>query len=119
MKTKVTVSVMAAIGLVAAINAVYRWGQQSVWKTAFKECHAHLQTLTQWETNRPPELREYLKARYYHLANRVPKEFVGEPRDYGPVDTNVATLAVFKGPSSGQLEYAAYRQRFNLPKPPQ
>lgn len=119
MKAKVVVGILTAFGFVSAIAGAYFWGQEAVWKAEFKTCRAHLQTLTQWETNRPPELREYLKARYYHSANRVPKDFVGQPVDYGPVGTNVATLAVFKGPSSGQTEYANYLQRFNLPKLPQ
>ncbi len=75
-----------------------------------------MQTLTQWETNHPPELEEYVKARYYYLANRIPKSGLGNPHDYGAVSTNIQHLAVFKGPSSGQAEYLEYLQKFNPPK---
>jgi len=112
MNTKAIVLLLAGLIFVGAFFE----GRKDVWENEFKECQANMLTLTYWETNQPPKLKEYIKARYYYLANKVPKDFVGEPKDFGAVSTNVADLAVFKGPSSGQAEYLNFLQRFNLPK---
>ncbi len=71
--------------------------------------------LTYWETNQPPELKELVKAHYYFLSNRIPKSWV-DPKDYGPVSTNIGNLAAFKGPTSAQIEYANYLETFELTK---
>ena len=116
MKTKVIVRFLAVMIFFGAFAGAYVKGRNDVWENEFKECQANMLMLTYWETNQPPELREYVKARYYYLANKVPKDFVGRPNDFGPVGTNVEGLAVFKGPSSGRAEYASFLQRFSLSK---
>jgi len=103
-----------AVAVIAAIIGAYLRGQNDFLKTEYKECQAHLTELTYWETNQPAELKDYIKARYYYLANRIPKDWVGTPHDYGPIETNIQHIAVFKGPSSGQLEYIDFLKRFNL-----
>lgn len=115
-RTKIIVRFVIASIFLSAVIGAYLRGRNDVWKNEFKECRANMLMLTYWETNQPPELKEYIKARYYYLANKVPKDFIGEPRDFGAVSTNVAGLAVFKGPSSGQAEYLNFLQRFNLSK---
>ena len=113
---KTIIRIVLAFAVIAALIAAYIGGRNDVRLTEFKECQAHLLILTQWETNQPPELKEYVKARYYYLANRLPKYYVEPAKNYGPVGTNVAHVAVFKEPTSGQGEYLEFLQRFNLPK---
>jgi len=71
--------------------------------------------LTYWETNQPPELKELVKAHYYFLSNRIPKNWA-DPKDYGPVSTNIGSLGAFKGPTSAQIEYTNYLERYGLTK---
>jgi len=117
MRPKVIVRFLAVFIFLGTLIGAYLKGRNDVWKREFKECQGDMVILTYWETNQPPELKEYVKAHYYYLANKVPKDFVGQPKDFGAVSTNVAGLAVFKGPSSGQAEYLNFLHRFNLPKP--
>ena len=113
-KTILRFIIVAAI--FAALIGAYLRGRRDVWVNEFKTCQAHMTALTYWETNQPPELREYVKARYYYLANRIPKEWLGNPKDFGDVSTNVDHLATFKGPSSGHSEYRDFLVRYGLPK---
>jgi hypothetical protein len=82
----------------------------------FKHYDAKMILITQWETNRPPDLREFVKAEYYYFANRAPKSWVGWPYDYGTVSTNLVHLTGFKGPSSAQEEYREFLERFSATK---
>jgi hypothetical protein len=69
-------------------------------------------TLTHWETNHPPELKDFVKAHYYRLANQIPEDWVGTPSNYGPVSTNISPLTAFKGPSNAQWEYQEFLRRY-------
>lgn len=92
--------------------AAYIKGRNDVLIAEFRQYQANMLALSEWNTNRPPELREFVKAHYYHLANQIPKNWVGAPRDYGPVSTNVIDLTGFKGPMSAQEEHRRFRERF-------
>ncbi len=100
----------------AALIGSYLRGRRDVWVNEFKECQANMLTLTAWETNQPPELKEYIKARYYYLGNRIPRSWLGNPKDFGDVITNIDGIAVFKGPSSGHSEYRDFLMRYDLPR---
>lgn len=115
MKTSVLRFIFAVIVIAIIIGAYWR-GQRDVWLNEFKECQANMLVLTTWETNQPSELKEYVKARYYHLGNRIPKDWLGNPQDFGDVSTNIERLATFKGPSSGHVEYREFLQRYGLPQ---
>ena len=110
------ISFVACLIALGALIIAYQRGRNDVWVTEFKVCQANMLWLTYWDTNQPPALKEYVKARYYYLANRIPKSWLGKPCDYGAVSTNVADLAVFKGPSSGQSEYFDFLKRNGLTK---
>src|SRR4051812_10887160 len=114
MHSKIARRILIGLLVLSAIAGAYLKGRNDVWEMEFKECQGNMMLLTYWETNQPPELKEFVKARYYYLANEVSKDFVGEPKNYGPISTNVEKLAQFKGPSSGNAEYASFLQRFNL-----
>jgi hypothetical protein len=101
---------------VAAIIGAYLKGRNDVWTTEFRQYQAIMLTLTQRETNYPSELKEFVKAQYYFLANKTPKSWVGRPYDYGAVSTNLAHLTGFKGPSSAQEEYRLFLERFAVTK---
>lgn len=104
--------VLVLIAGVAAIVGAYIKGRNDVLIGEFKQYQANMLTLTHWETNQPPELKEFVKAHYYYLANRTPKSWVGRPNDYGAVSTNVIHLTGFKGPTSAQEEYRLFLDRF-------
>lgn len=62
------------------------------------------------------ELRDFLKARYYHAANNIPENWLGSPPDYGPVDFGL--LPIGKGPTSPREEYRLFKAkkvRFTVP----
>lgn len=109
----ITVLILA---ILVGLTAAYLRGRRDVFVNEFKECEANMLVLSAWETNQPPELREYVKARYYYLANRIPKTYLGNPKNFGDVSTNLDHIAVFKGPSSGHSEYRDYLIRYVLDK---
>ena len=102
-----------AVIFVAAIFEAYQSGQNDVWILEYKKCQSDMIDLTYWQTNQPPELRELVKAHYYFLSNRIPKRWA-DPKDYGPVSTNIGNLGAFKGPTSAQIEYVNYLERYGL-----
>jgi hypothetical protein len=91
-------------------------GRRAVLIAEFKQYSGNMLTLTlrltQSETNHPPELKDFVKAHYYWLANRIPENWVGTPSNYGPVSTNISPLTAFKGPSNAQWEYQEFLRRF-------
>ena len=92
-------------------------GRRAARISEFKQYSLNLLTLTQWETAYPPELKDFIKAHYYRLANQIPEDWAGTPSNYGPVSTNVSQLTVFKGPSNAQSEYQDYIRRFPNAQP--
>jgi len=112
MKYKGVLRVLVLLGVVFAMVGAYVKGRRDVLVNEFKHYDANMVDLTYWETNHPAELKEFVKARYYYLANRIPKSWVGRPHDYGAVSTNVIHLTGFKGPSSAREEYRVFLERF-------
>ena len=112
MKHKGVMRVLILLAAVAAILGAYIKGREDVLLGEFKQYQANMLTLTHWETNQPPELKEFVKAHYYYVANRIPKSWVGHPHDFGLVSTNVIHLTGFKGPTSAQEEYREFLERF-------
>src|SRR6266567_821545 len=103
-KESVIVPVFCLLILLTAIGAYWR-GKRDVWIEEFKIYTGNLTGVTSFETNMPPELKEFMKGRYYYLANKLSDSSLGSPYDYGPVSNNVVRLAVGKGPTSAQEEY--------------
>ena len=93
--------------IVGAPIGAYVMGRNAVCLGEFKQYQGNLLTLTQWETNHSPELKEFVKAHYYHLANQIPKSWVGRPHDYGAVSSNLVHLTGFKGPTSARKSIAS------------
>ena len=63
------------------------------------------------------ELQDFLKARYYYFANRVPSGYLESPYDYGNVDFK--GLSIGKGPTMPQHEYQVFKEKklpFKEPK---
>jgi hypothetical protein len=55
------------------------------------------------------ELKDFLRARYYYFANRVPASVLGEPHDYGSVDFN--SLSIGKDVTTPTHEYELFKAR--------
>ena len=116
MKRQSVIRLLVCLVAIAAIIGAYFKGRKDVLVGEFKQYQANMLTLTQWETNHPPELKEFVKAHYYYLANRTPKSWIGRPDDYGAVSTNIVHLTGFKGPTSAQEEYRLFLERFAMAK---
>jgi hypothetical protein len=112
---KILFRIILTLFIVATIIGAYWQGRNDVLILEYKKCQADMINLTYWETNQPPELKELVKAHYYFLSNRIPKKWA-DPKDYGPVSTNIGSLGAFKGPTSAQIEYANYLERYGLTK---
>lgn len=85
-------------------------GRENVWIEEYKIYDGDLIQVQHFETNLPPELGEFMKGRYYYLANKVPKSWLGAPYDYGQVSTNML-LAVGKGDTGPRYEYRIFKER--------
>ena len=107
-----SIVILAIPALLAGYVLGQMHGRRTVLITEFKQYSGNMLTLTQWETNHPPELKDFVKAHYYRLANQIPEDWVGTPSNYGPVSTNISHLTAFKGPSNAQLEYQEFLRRF-------
>jgi hypothetical protein len=105
-KLGLTLLVVLAVGFGA-----YHMGQRDVWLSEFKTYDGNLVYVNYLHTNYSPELKEFLKARYYYLANRIPKSWLVGSHDYGPVATNVSALTVGKGPTTSAVEYPKFKER--------
>ena len=108
---------LGGLVVLGAILGAYHKGRTDALILEFKQYEFNMLTLTRWETNHPPDLKEFVKAHYYHLANRIPKGWVGRPTDYGAVSTNLIHLTGFKGPTSALEEYRVFLERFADTKP--
>ena len=106
MKTGLAIAFL--ILAIAMIVVAYIKGRNDVLISEMKTYQSNLTQLENWQTNHPPELKEFMKGRYYYLANLVPKGWVPNV-DYGPVSTNISHLSVGKGPTTPQEEYQKYK----------
>ena|SRR5215471_5431514 len=116
MKNHNVIRTLVCLVAVTAIVGAYFKGRQDVSIREFKQYDADMLILTRWETNHSSDLREFVKAHYYYMANRAPKSWVGRPYDYGAVSTNLIHLTAFKGPTSAQEEYRLFLERFATTK---
>ena len=111
MKTKALIAPAYFLVLLLVASGAYWRGRRDVWISEFKTYDAKLIRLSELETNRSPELKEFIKGRYYYCANKIPKSWLGSPYDYGPVSTNLGNLTAEKGPTSAQEEYRKFKER--------
>jgi hypothetical protein len=97
------------VGVTMAIAIVaYLQGRKAVWISEFKTYQGNMVTFDRRRYSE--DLAEFMKARYYYLANRIPSSWVAY-RDYGQVSTNISLLVIGKGPTTAEEEYRAYKAR--------
>jgi len=89
----------------------YIKGRNDVWISEFKIYESNLIMIQNFDTNLPPELKEFMKGRYYYLGNRVPRVWLGIPYDYGLPMTNSSHLIIGKGDTGPQYEYRVFHKR--------
>ncbi len=97
--------------LIAVAILSYMRGRHDVLVGEFKIYEADLIDVRFYGNRYSDDLKEFMKGRYYYLANRVPEGWLGSPYDYGMVSTNVAHLGIGKGPTSPQHEYDQFKQK--------
>jgi hypothetical protein len=111
--------IILALCATAIISGVtgYLKGRQSAFLEDFKTYSADLISLNGFPENQKLELRDFLKARYYYIANKMPESYLGVPYDYGNVDFHGLTIG--KGPTAPKHEYQLFKARkvqFREPK---
>jgi len=111
MNTKHIFPIIYLVGILAVAVISYLKGRNDVWVAEFKTYDGDLITLNLYEGRHSDDLREFMKGRYYYLANKIPESWLGSPYDYGVVSTNVAHLGIGKGPTSPQNEYELFKQK--------
>ena len=55
-------------------------GRRAAFISEYKLYSGKMLALTHWETNHPPEFKEFVKAHYYRLANRIPEDWAASPQ---------------------------------------
>jgi hypothetical protein len=107
-KLIITVAISCLAALIGGVVG-YRAGRNDVLTTDFETYNADL--IGYYGFPEPPkvELTDFLKARYYYFANRVPTSVLGEPYDFGSVDFRGLTIG--KGPTSPLNEYQIFKAK--------
>lgn len=99
------------IGLFTVSILAYIRGRNDVWVAEFKTYQGDLVVVNYLDDRHSDDLKEFMKGRYYYLANKIPNSWLGSPYDYGTVSTNIAHLGIGKGPTSPQHEYELFKQK--------
>ncbi len=113
MKKHHLLKVAVAVVLVASVVSAYVKGREDVLIDDFKTYHANLVALELKANDRgAEEVKEFVKARYYYLGNRIPRNWLPFTNlDHGPVSTNaLADLTVGKGPTTASEEYRKFKE---------
>ena len=101
---------MLCLLLTATTVFSYLRGRNDVWISEFKIYDANLILVQHFETNLAPEIKEFMKGRYYYLANKIPINWLGSPYDYGQVSNSVSHLNIGKGDTGAQYEYGLFKK---------
>jgi hypothetical protein len=120
MQRKTIVTIFWCVALLGIAAAAYQRGKQSVWLAEYEMYQEDLIQIKYFKTNEPSALTEFMKGRYYYLANRISSRDLGNPYDFGPVDTNISHIGVGKGPTTPQHEYDLFKEKdvtFKIPMP--
>ena len=104
-------AILLSLLLAATAVCAYIKGRNDVWISEFKIYDSNLIKIQHFETNQPAELREFMKGRYYYLANRIPESWLGNPYDYRQVSTNVVHLSIGKEDAGAQHEYERFKKK--------
>lgn len=113
MKKYPLLAVAFGVVLVASVARAYVKGREDALIDEFKTYHANLVALDSRVSDRGvEEVKEFVKARYYYLGNRIPKKWLPLTNlDRGPVSTNaLADLTVGKGPTTASEEYHNFKE---------
>lgn len=111
MKIRILIALLLCVVLLTVIMGSYVKGRSDVWNMEYKTYEENLITLKYFETNKSPELSDFMKARYYYLANKLSRSLLGSPYDFGPVGTNAAHLGIGKGPTTPLHEYELFKKK--------
>jgi hypothetical protein len=111
LKTRLILIPGVLLLVVAGMVWAYMRGRTSVLITEFKVYHGNIVSLsTSQQQEVAQDLREFMKARYYYLGNRIPKSWIPISKaDHGPVNTKITNqLVIGKGPTTPQEEYRKF-----------
>jgi hypothetical protein len=86
----------------------YRKGKSEAAIENYDTYRADLISYYGFPEHRKIQLKDFLKARYYYFANRVPSTYLESPYDYGNVDFQGLTIG--KGPTTPRREYQVFKE---------
>lgn len=109
MKKRILMVALFCIAVLSAFIAGYLKGRQNAFLEDFKTYSADLVIYSDLSTNAKVGIKEFLKARYYYTANKLPDGWLGVPYDYGSVD--FSNLTIGKGPTTPRQEYQTFKEK--------
>jgi hypothetical protein len=114
MKSKVlTVLLACATAIIGGVLGYIR-GRNDIQLENYKTYVLNVSSY--YEAHSNVDFGDYLKARYYYFANRIPQRFLTIPAyDYGPVDFK--GFSIGKGPTTPKCEYEHFKERKVSHKP--
>jgi hypothetical protein len=107
MKTRAVTICISLATLFLGFISGYRRGKEDVTAEEFHTYDADLIVYTGFKEYRELPLKEFLKARYYYFANRIPSSSLKSAYDYGSVDFK--GLSIGAGPTSPIHEYQMFK----------
>ena len=111
--SKVFISIAAIVLIIFLVGGIagysYLKGRKDVYVFEFKIYGAALMLKSDQLS---PQLREFIKARYYNLSTFIPENIVRVYNDYGAVDTTlIKGIATGKGDSTPEMDYDVFKKK--------
>lgn len=112
MYKRIAIVLFYIITITIAVYTAYMKGRNDVWLSEYEVAKSNILLATQFYTNEcSPDLRDFLKCRYYYLANKIPAGSLDGVYDYGSISTNIDYLNVGIEMTSAQREYRLFQQK--------
>lgn len=116
MKTIVRISIVFVLTALVSGTIGYRCGKTDATIEDFKIYRAWLIGYYGFTETNSVTLADFLKARYYYTANRMPTSALGEPYDFGDVDFIGSTIGAEETTPSREYElFKAKKVKFQKP----
>lgn len=106
-KTPFSLVFLSVIITAVTASIAFYEGRQSVWIMEFKTYQINLVVGKTIPVS--GDIYEFMKARYYYLANKIPKSYVEGSHDYGTV-SNLNVSSIGKGPTTPSEEYRKFQE---------
>jgi hypothetical protein len=109
MKRLIATIAISCVAMLVGGLVGYFEGKNDVLTDDFQTYNADLVSYYAFPEAHKVELKDFLMARYYYFANRIPENRLREPYDFGSVDFRGLTIG--NGPTSPQNEYQLFKDK--------